>query len=802
MEPATPDTPPAPVEESTGNAALDRRLSQGVLRGDTGTDRAQVFIAAFLVAIAALLVGSPSLSIPLHGAELEWLVDSQELHRLVTAPAAFHLQPETPFALLRIATVYGLFGEAGLRFAALVLHAFSAVMLYFLAARLMPNQRPVVPLLAGLFFAVHPFATGALAYLPAWGASQALALALMATVFALRSMCGNALQVPSLIIALISIAAAAASHFAAIFLPLFIVLAHLIIAGGDAKVSRPIHAAFILMMLMLLVAHAASGIGDGGGYVEGTLATMSAQARLAADTVLGFVSLQTPRLLPGAHTDGSLVGTLLFLVLLVGFVGGLITRNPLGALCGWVFLAVAAVPCLTPQNRIVSPGTMYLSAAALPLLLPWLAAKAPAGIARTITTSVILAATAAAAWMTYSQLVLLQTPTNYWAEAVRNNGGDARAQYYLGRAFLREADAIPTPEAAQPAVEQALAPLQFAFESAEDEFRTDVGMHYGITLARLGRSEPAIDVLREVLRRDPTRQTVAVNLALLLEAGASTNVEQLRSAVSYFRYAEELGPLPAPVLVRYAMATAGLGNVEHSVTLLRQAEAAGAGEQAVNARRPFEAIAARAQQLRQESEQALQQDPRGVEGVVAMAEANFISSQVQRAFYLLDRVLRRDPAQARAWSLMGLLRAQTGDAAAFITEWGNVPGVTWETWLDLARRCAAANAWDDALAYLNHAATNATPRPEIALAEVALALRQPQRAEAFYRQATEKYPQDPAPWLGLADFAIATQQNALADNYLREAQQRGASEESLQQRREKAGVEAGERPEIPRTIIR
>ena len=128
----------------------------------------------------------------------------------------------------------------------------------------------------------------------------------------------------------------------------------------------------------------------------------------------------------------------------------------------------------------------------------------------------------------------------------------------------------------------------------------------------------------------------------------------------------------------------------------------------------------------------------------------------------------------------------------FIKAWGTTPGYTENHWLRLAKRCATASLWKPALTYLRHAASQATPTflPEIALAQIALELKQPQQAQYCLQQAVERYPDAPAPWLMLADLAIANKEIQRAAQCLAEAEKRGASPEAIEKRRSRADISA------------
>ncbi|MCF6287280.1 MAG: hypothetical protein L3K26_19170, partial [Candidatus Hydrogenedentes bacterium] len=91
---------PDAQEESTGNAALGKRLATGVLQGDSGTEAAQVWISAFLIAALGFVVYLYAFSIPLHGDDLALLGGDAPIGRIVTSLDALPDMPTAPLTVL------------------------------------------------------------------------------------------------------------------------------------------------------------------------------------------------------------------------------------------------------------------------------------------------------------------------------------------------------------------------------------------------------------------------------------------------------------------------------------------------------------------------------------------------------------------------------------------------------------------------------------------------------------------------------------------------------------------------------
>src|SRR5690606_13845813 len=153
---------------------------------------------------------------------------------------------------------------------------------------------------------------------------------------------------------------------------------------------------------------------------------------------------------------------------------------------------------------------------------------------------------------------------------------------------------------------------------------------------------------------------------------------------------------------------------------------------------------------------------------------------------------------------LGLLSMRTGEAQTFLGEFGPVQSGNNAVWMDLAARTGQAGQWDTARQYLEfNAAHNPTATaPLMALADIAMALKQPDRAAQSLQELTQQLPGDPEPWLKLADIALDTGRKRQAVQLLHEAAQRGTSAEAHAARQDAAGVseESGTR-EIERTDI-
>ncbi len=393
-------------------------------------------------------------------------------------------------------------------------------------------------------------------------------------------------------------------------------------------------------------------------------------------------------------------------------------------------------------------------------------------------------------------------PVVYWEKQCQDAPDEECNWLYWGRALMNQADQQPTQEERLQALKEILPHLKKAHQNAASN--ATLATLLGGALYRTGVLDAAEPILKEALRNAPFEQDAAIFLALLYEKKARLDKshETLHIALDYFRRAEALASLPQEAQLPYGMTMGALGRHDEAVAQL------------ASVRETMPALAPvyeRFQQLAQQEEEvqkrivALSRQPqKALEGLLAQAELRVLRGDLLHARYWLHMALAKEPTYTPAWEMLGWLNAKTGEEALFIKAWGTTPGYTENHWLRLAKRCATASLWEPALTYLRHAASQATPTflPEIALAQIALELKQPQQAQYCLQQAVERYPDAPAPWLMLADLAIANKEIQRAAQCLAEAEKRGASPEAIEKRRSRADISADAPLQPTRTLIR
>ncbi|MBX3176159.1 MAG: tetratricopeptide repeat protein [Candidatus Hydrogenedentes bacterium] len=799
---------PVAEEESTGNATLDKRLASGVLKGDSGTEAAQVWISAFLIAAFGFLVYLGSFSIPLHGADLRLLHDSQALHRIVTSPDAVEMMPTSPLSAPGLALICAL--SAGrtdaLHGFALLLHLCCAILVFLIARRLLPKGAPeVVAMLAGLVFVAHPALSGTVNYLAAYPVLQASLFGLGGLLLLLRGADGSANFPLHLAGAVGCFVLAFGSDTSAILLPAA-GMALLVLRRegeedgyGSRRIALPVLAA--TMAVCWITGQAAGVFAPGvvaAGFVEAfrNFLGLCGQGLIAVIWPFGFSLIPEP--------GGLVVGVLAFALLMAGVAATLRGIAVLPQVALWFLFAALGAACYGDASLQGDVRFLYLPLAALAVLLPW-------GLLQIPSPGVYRAAGAAASVAVIVLGVLAFQATNTWkspeliweAEAQRNPESAVPwaelGRYHETRARL----AAQAEDEAQQTSRLEAAANAWRNVIERDPEHPEAEKNLGIIAFERGDFPEAARLLGSAAPRLPEDQEIAVYLGLSHEqlARGEGGREAMASAFRAFRRADRLGELPPVAQARYGMLAAAVGELDLALPLL-QAATGGEEEHPMSQSLQFyQGVAEQAQMLSQRSEAILREQPDAPEGLILRAERLLAEGRALSAFYLLQYVIDAAPAQDAAWALLGFASARIESADQFLAERAASRAGNAAAWEQLATRTAAGGLWDAAEAYLRHGGAAAIP--EVKLAEIAMQLRQPPRAQAYLEAAQQAHPDSPEPWLRLADLAIAAGENARAAALIDAAESRGAAPEALKERRDRlGGATAPTTSGIERTVIR
>jgi tetratricopeptide (TPR) repeat protein len=798
------------VEEGRGqDTAPPAPLASAGAPEDRGLAIAQVAMSAFLILTAGFLVYFNLWRTPFHGADQAVFVEDTALHRVTTWPDAMQHFPGAPLSAFGAALNWRVFPGAPGQFAGnLALHLACAVLLYLICRCLLPRGIPEpFAMAAGMLFAVHPL-LGESVYQamgrPVLQGAFFLLAGLLAFLQAARS---DHFRPGLAALAMIAYALAFASDAMTLMAPFLFLAADGVMNGADGlRRNARLHLAFLAALLMLAVSRIASGAASDPAFLQSAMPVLAVQTR---QTLLGLQNAFAPAP-PLGFVPGPLPETLslpggLLLALLAGASAILLARRSMAGLAlFWCLTALTAIPCLAPLERLYSPQAFYLPLAGLLLLIPWLfqvLRRPPLRVAAGIAAAMLVLSSA---YLSYRQSALWADPIEFWTTAADRAPESVEPWRYLGRYARAQTDTIPDPADRVEAI-AATGPF---YRAALERDKNDPELLAGMAMALLADNRPdeALPLFRQALHLNPFDRVSTLQIARILESKAATTDDRnaLRAALDYYRRAERMAPLSPETEIRYAMLLAALGDIEQALPRLHRAVGDDAESPMMPVIQQLDALARQIQTVDKTASELLMQNAASVEAITGLAEAAFLRGQTLRAFYYLDLALRRAPENNHAWVLMGCTRAQMNAADGFLDEWGPQRRRNHAVWEELARHCARAGAWEAALRYLEHASQGGEhpDRAEIRMADIAIELRQPQRAQMLLQQTAEKAPEDPAPWLRLADLAIEAQDKTRAGQFLAEAEKRHAFPEDIEARRKKAGID----PDAPftpvRTIIR
>jgi len=738
------------------------------LKGDKGTETAMALIVALLLVVAGLLAYNGVVSIPLHGPAQDLFAANDALHRLTTFPEALPLMPEAPLAIVGLAKNWSFTGgtPAALYAVNLLLHLGCGVLLFLLARKLAPGESATpAALLAGLLFVLHPAMADAVLSLAARPVLQAGFFALAATLAFVHATEGITIRPIVAAIAIGGYLVAVGSSFGALGLP----LAWLALPGARRHAGLAVGA--IGACLLLGALRSASGLHTPGDFPAGLAAVAAAQLQLFRQALTAAT---------GLGLAPSLIAAVLMAVLAAAFA--LIGRARGGAFAlVWFVVAILAAPCLIPVERLSLAQPAYLAIAGLLLVVPGFVQQLPGPTLRAGAGGV-LALLALYFGVTAFQRTLEQTnPQSYWA-AKAETSTEATPSRHLAEYQISLAIESTNPadiELALPAVQQ------WATRAPEDA-RAQAAL--GRVLASVGRTEEALAALREAVRRDPGNPEAVLACARLQEEQARTGGRgDLLLAAEFFQRAAALAPLQPSDQALHAMVLAATGDLDGAIQRLRAVTGNDDNSPFAATLKQFESARKQQETLAATAAKALNDKPESMDGIVGRAEVELAEGRVMQGFYLLDRVLNREPAHPTAWALMGYARARMNDAQGFLAEWASARAPQDTAWTQLAGRCAAGNHWDAALAYLRAATVEpaGTTIPEVRLADIALQLRNARRAVELLQAAAEAHPTDYIPLTRLAELGIAMKDTARASAWIDDAEKRGAPTEEIRALREK-----------------
>jgi tetratricopeptide (TPR) repeat protein len=810
-----PDTEAlAPEGEPGALEELEQRLAEPILKGQEGIETAQVWISGFLIVIASVIAYSNAFTIPIHAVDRAFIGEAAGLRHFAVADEAIEALPGQPVAAVSLTMNGWLTGvaPAAMHGANIAFHILTAVLLYLLSRRLLRGRASEpVAMLAGLLFALHPLNTEAVNYLVGRGFILATLFSIATVLLYLRATRDEGvLRTGALAGSLICYLLAVGSHPAAVALPLLVLVADRVVnldkAPGPRRVALWAHAG-LLVVLAVTMAVLLRGM-------DFTTPDDRWSSHLGHRMLWLFLPHGLSAYRPGGHVFGGMLLPLLVLVL--GVV--LLQRRRSGAFeLLWLAVFLFATVILSHPDWLTAERGVYPATAGVGLLLAWVFTLVPAlpqvrmvaGLAAAV---LVIAAGVA----TFNRNMVWQTEEDLWQDAAAKYPDAVEPQRRLAElAFqdamvaMQEAVAQQNTNAMQESA-TARAEATRLFETAEAQLRklaeaepdhVPTLFMLGQTLEYLNRPAEAIEVYQSVLERDPEHPEALWHLAVALDGQSETTGDPVMQthALALYERAVEAGTLPRALILRYAQSLAERGRFEDAAQLAAEfAEGEGADTAAQNilqgATRANQAAANIGQQVAQLS----QVDPTSPQSIAARGQLLALQGYNLQASYLLETALESLPDHAVAWTMLGIAKAKMNAAQDFVEKHSLTPspppGQT-STWRPLIAAVAADGLWDAAQTYAEAAAKAADPvfqEPLQALADVAVELRQPQRAIELLQAAAEARPTDPVPWLRMIDAALMMNDLTAARTYYARAQERNAPAEELEKRRPRLG-------NVPRT---
>jgi protein O-mannosyl-transferase len=614
-EPSAPSNGVSGTEPSA-EAALDARLSQGVLKGDTGIETAQVWMAGFLLFIAGLLAYSNAIPVPFHHKDELLLLESNALHRVTTVHDALGAPRQGLVSLLSLAVNWRLTPRAPAAFHGvnILLHLVNGVLLFLVLRRVMrPPVREPVAMAGALLFVLHPANTETVNYVVNRAVLLALCFSLLSVLWYLRAVHRGGFRPWMGLAALLAYAFALASSPIAWSTPLLILAASRIVGrpgldepdalgngpaetGGQpreaaARFRWPLYAGFWLILAVWGVARWA-GAGDTGPGLAWWQAWMERAEHLPAYLKLTF----TARGLSVYHGPGQsagLIGVGLTAGLLFGGAVLAFRRSLLGLAAFWY--AGSLVLTAWPNGSAgLEDSALYFplagAAAAVPWLLDAVRRWQPAVVALGFTVAGLALLSGIAV---FNRNVLWQDEIALWQDAALKAPESAEPPRQLGRAMLRTGqillaeddgearDTAAAPGRLSPRQREERAMQHFldaenylsgALELAPDRAdRPEILLELGLALGNQNKQAEAIEQLEQAVWLEPENHRVAVALAgLWLDKwSGAEEPEDLTTAVEYLDRAWRLGGLPDDLTMGYASALYSLGDYQGSIGVLQ-----------------------------------------------------------------------------------------------------------------------------------------------------------------------------------------------------------------------------------------
>ncbi len=572
------------------------------------------------------------------------------------------------------------------------LHLVNAVLIFVLFRALTGEAvAPVTGMLAGLFFVLHPACTEAVVV-------AENVLVLLSTTFVLLSLClftrateSQSVKTGAFAASLFCFVVAWLADSSAIIVPpLVLVIAFCL--RDRASGARRFTPQFCYWAVAIVL-----------------VATYMAAGRpfpVRVPNVMGFTEylrlLAAPTDLSASHLAPAAYSIMGLTVLAALLVLAVMLRSVAVLSVVWVTFSLLWV---SGTAASVQEKNVYLSAAGVALMIPWAFSRIRPQAARVAVGLVVAGMVFVLAGATLHRNTVWHDGTQLWSDAVaKTSQKDAKALSGLGRAYLLEGYLASDAQAAQQAHAKAAENLRLAVSLEPDDEKAAEDL--GIALVRAGKPEEALTTFKDVVRKNINSQTCLAHIGDLTFGGETTSeLDDAREAIPYYRKAHELKPLTGHSLARYAMALVAVGDLATAEGLLTLAVDEGT-EQSRSLQPVLNNVQdtlKKIESLDQQATPLLLKNSNDANGLKLRAQALALQSDFQQAVLVLDKLRRTSVPDFSTWLMAGSVWAKRGETDQFILEWSVPPTkpASVSAWTELAKKCASAGMWDAAFEYLS-----------------------------------------------------------------------------------------------------
>lgn len=804
-------------EETSGDAYLDKILSEGILKGQKHLDKAQTLLAAFMIFATGWVTYTAMLGSPFLLEEIEAIVEAPNLHHVATVSRGWN-DTIGPVSALTMAIDWTIGDGSPVLFQTtqLTLHLFNAVLVFLLCRRLLgARDSEAIAMVSGFLFALHPIATFTVTMLTERDVLLATFFMFSSLLLFLSAVGSERVGLTRYVLALSAFALAWVCGHWTWITPIVIILMVATEHGLSGLLSRLKYVVPVVVLTLVL-----------NYYPEPTMeAPLSLSGLVAETSFVGLAELGwlSPFATEWIYESDALGGTPGFIAIALAAIG-VLSFTPLpqkfrvfGLAFAWAALIMIGFGVATDSGAF---NNAHLYPAGLGAGLFWIAviAAIPAGTPRNVGGIVAAALLLTFAWITNERNVERKDEVFYWARANEACATCYEPKIRLATLYHREGDALHTTETGS-------AKLASQNRQAENNWKWAAGFYeearaenasldgklgsYARLQQRLGETERAIQVMEAAVALEPHNLDQLRALAdwygaLFVE---TKNPVNLRIALDYYDVIEAQGMMNDADRLGSAINYLQLGLPVESIEGLRAIQDVEMRRQAQDIAKQLQprlAVATRYEDAFNEAVQA--QKP--IEELLRQRVPQLTAEgRMVNARYFAEELLRTTGnTVGEDWLLLGALYAMTGEWETLQNYWPPPSGLQ-QPWHTLATRLARQQNWHGALDALRtgFATTSQDPRPEamLALGEIAFELENAQQAIALYQQMVREYPTRKEPFLALVDIAIAQKQSSGITEMLDRAQANGATQIEVESRRSRAGqIETATPETLQPSIIR